>query len=98
MISLHRPFLVVLFLWLWAAAPLRAGFLFTAEVGGSSGPVTLPGVGSAADVNVYLAEEAGGTTLASEQLFSVGLRLSFDGVVAAVLAPGDVSGAPAFDV
>lgn len=86
-------------LWLLLIPPgwAAAGFIYQLEVAGGPGPVTLPAVGATADVAVYLKENAAGTVLFDEQLFSAGVRLASGGPAVGVLSAADITPNPAFD-
>src|SRR5437660_798656 len=93
----------VLLTWLALSGVVQAGplpYQFEFGLAGSS-PATnlvINGVGGTLDVQLYLREQAGGSTLSSEQLFSASVQVTFGtGTVAAVLSPSGITENPAFD-
>jgi MYXO-CTERM domain-containing protein len=86
---------------LWAAAPAAAGFqLRFADAAGNLTPTLGPvAVDETIVVGVYLVEDAGGSVLSVDGLFSVGVLVDFSagGGKATVGSAADVAANPGFD-
>jgi hypothetical protein len=85
-----------------AASPARAqyAFQFADAAGNPQSAFTIAGVGSTADVRVYLLETDGQNTLNTVGLFSADVRVNYNnpGGVAAVLNDADIVNNPQFAV
>ena len=93
-----RTSLLTSTLLLLLAANASAGFMFEFGQAGSSPESTFEfGVGDSLDVQVYLREMSGGTVLATEGLFSSGVKVTFDETIAAVSDASDIVANPGFD-
>jgi hypothetical protein len=97
---MQRLLLLALLTVAVAAAPARAQ-PFTFQFAQNGTPITaltLLATGQTAPVQVYLHESAPGTTLATQKLFSFGVRVNTPGGVAAVQSTSDIVQNPAFDL